>query len=229
MAITVTRTTMADTTALQRLLTWLSPAFPVGAFAYSAGLETAITDKTITCASSLSDWVEGNLRHGTARSDSIIMADAYRNHASADKLQELADLCLALTPAGQRYNELLLTGDAFVEAASAWASDVFERLPRPCPYAVAVGAIAAAHEIAPRDALAAFLTAYAQSQISVAIRLVPLGQTEGLKVLAALEPIIAACAEDAAASSLDDIGAIGYAADIAAMAHETLNSRIFRS
>jgi len=224
---TITR--MADMMALQRLLSWLSPAFPVGAFAYSAGLETAISDKRVAKACDLEDWLSGNLRHGAARTDAVILADAHRHHEDPAQLAHLADLCLALTPAGQRHTELIVIGNAFVTAASAWPSPIFERLPAPCPYPVAVGAIASAHAVPLEDTLIAFLTAYSQSQISVAIRLVPLGQSDGLKVLAALEPLIAACASNATASTLDDIGAIGYASDIAAMAHETLHSRIFRS
>lgn len=222
-------TIMADTASLQRLLTWLSPAFPVGAFAYSAGLETVIADNTLTTAENLANWLEGNLCHGTAHSDAIILASAHTNHTDKTHLHELADLCLALTPARERHEELTITGSAFVKAASAWPSDIFERLPDPCPYPIAVGAIASAHAIPVNDTLVAFLTAYAQSQISVAIRLVPLGQTDGLKVLASLEPLITTCAKDAATSTLDEIGSISYASDIATMTHETLNSRIFRS
>ncbi len=220
---------MDDHMALQRLLSWLSPAFPVGAFAYSAGLETTINDKQVTGASELENWIAGSLSHGTARTDAVILAHAHRAQADTAQLRELADLCLALTPAKQRHDELTVIGNAFVTAASAWPSPVFERLPRPCPYPVAVGAIASAHDIPADATLIAFLTAYAQSQISVAIRLVPLGQTDGLGVLAALEPLIAISARNAATCALDDIGAIGYASDIAAMAHETLHSRIFRS
>lgn len=222
-------TTMADTASLQRLLTWLSPAFPVGAFAYSSGLETVIANGTLTTAKNLQNWLEGNLCHGTAHSDAIILASAHASHSNKNHLHELADLCLALTPARERHEELSSIGNAFVEAASAWPSDIFDQLPNPCPYPIAVGAIGAAHTIPVNDTLVAFLTAYAQSQISVAIRLVPLGQTDGLKVLASLEPLIAICAKDATTSTLDEIGSISYASDIAAMAHETLNSRIFRS
>jgi len=222
-------TIMTETGALQRLLAWLSPAFPVGAFAYSAGLETAISDGRIRDAAALSGWLQGNLQHGSASTDAILLAEAHRQFADAEKLSSLADFCIALAPAGQRVKEMNVTGDAFVEAASAWPSEVFTRLPKPCPYPVAIGAVAAANGIALHDTLVAFLSAYCQAQISVAIRLVPLGQTDGLKVLAGLEPLIAASAKTAADRTLDDIGAIGYATDIAAMAHETLHSRIFRS
>jgi urease accessory protein len=220
---------MTAPASLQRLLTWLSPAFPVGGFAWSQGLETAIADKRIVDAAALRDWIGGTLAHGGMKTDAIILAYAHRNHESASALAELADLALALTAAAERHNETTLTGEAFATAARAWPSDVYARLPEPCPYPVAVGAIAAAHGIACEDTLIAYLTAAVHAHISVAVRLVPLGQTAGLQVMAALEPIVATLAQTAATASLDDIGTSSYATDIAQMRHETLPVRVFRS
>lgn len=215
--------------ALQRLLTWLSPAFPVGAFAYSAGLETAILSNLVTDQKSLGDWITGNLRFGSMHADAIILTQAHANDTNPSELASLADFSRALSPSAQRCQELELLGAAFVDAAKAWPAPVFDTLPSPCPYPVAVGAIAGAHNIALSSTLIAFLTAAVQTQISVAVRLVPLGQSEGLALLAKLEPLIAQCAAQAMDKTCEDIGTIAYAADIAAMQHETLNSRIFRS
>jgi urease accessory protein len=220
---------MADATALQRLLTWLSPAFPVGGFAWSQGLETAIADGRITAAPALGDWLAGLLAHGGPRTDAILLAQAHRASADAAQLAQLADLCLALTPARERHGEATLTGAAFIAAARAWPSDVYARLPEPCPYPIAVGPIAAAHKIGLAETVLGYLTAAVHLQVSVAVRLVPLGQSAGLQVMAALEPDIAALAAFAASASLDDIGGIAYAGEIAQMRHETLEPRIFRS
>jgi urease accessory protein len=220
---------MADGTALQRLLTWLSPAFPVGGFAWSQGLETAIADRRITAAPALGDWLAGLLAHGGPRTDAILLAQAHRASANAAQLAELADLCLALTPARERHSEATLSGAAVIAAAGAWPSDVYARLPEPCPYPIAVGAIAAAHKIGLAETVLGYLTAAVHLQVSVAVRLVPLGQSAGLQVMAALEPDIAALAAFAASASLDDIGGIAYAGEIAQMRHETLEPRIFRS
>jgi urease accessory protein len=267
---------MTEPAALQRLLTWLSPAFPVGAFAWSAGLETAIAERRVTDAAVLRAWIEGALAHGGLRTDAILLAHAHKivaplttpsptlptkgrvsvrgldgmephpqigtsplvgedgregaaHNDVAGDLQGLADLCLALTPAAERNKETLLTGDAFVAAARAWPSNIYARLPEPCPYPIAVGAIAAAHGVGIEETLLGFLTAAVQAQVSVAIRLVPLGQTDGLAVVAALEARVAALAGAAATAALDDIGGIAYAADIAQMRHEMLEPRIFRS
>jgi urease accessory protein len=217
---------MTEPAALQKLLTWLSPAFPVGAFAWSAGLESAIADKRVTDSHALQNWLEGTLAHGGLKTDAILLAHAWRGEPT---LQDLADLLIALTPAYERLLEITTTGDSFATAAKAWPSEVYDRLPRPCPYPLAVGAIAAAHGVGLSETLLAFLTAAVHSQVSVAIRLVPLGQTDGLRVMAALEPQIAALAETAATATLADLGAIAYATDIAQMRHETLEPRIFRS
>jgi urease accessory protein len=218
---------MTETAALQRLLTFLSPAFPVGAFAWSAGLETAIAEGTVTDSAAVQNWIAGSLAHGGLRTDAILLSMAHRSEP--DKLGDLADLAIALTPSAERTQETLQTGDAFASAAGAWPSAVYGKLPSPCPYPIAVGAIAAAHGIALESALIAFLTAAVQSQVSVAVRLVPIGQTAGLSVIAALEPSVATLAAAAATATLDDLGGIAYATDIAQMRHETLPTRIFRS
>lgn len=215
---------MTEPAALQKLLTWLSPAFPVGAFAWSAGLESAIADRTLTDSTALQNWLEGVLAHGGLKTDAILLAHAWRGEP---ELQDLADLAIALTPARERFTETTITGDNFAIAAKAWPADL--TLPQPCPYPIAVGATARAHDIALIDTLLAYLTAAVHSQISVAVRLVPLGQSDGLKVMAALEPRVAALAETAASATLADLGSIAYATDIAQMRHETLEPRIFRS
>jgi urease accessory protein len=220
---------MTASASLQRLLTWLSPAFPVGGFAWSQGLETAIAGRSVTDAPTLRDWIAGALAHGALKTDAILLAEAHAQHGDAARLAAAAELALALTAASERARETAQTGEAFAIAARAWPSDVYARLPAACPYPVAVGAIAAAQGIALADALVGYLTAAVHQQVSVAVRLVPLGQTAGLQVMAGLEPAIAALANVAASASLDDIGGIAYAADIAQMRHETLEPRIFRS
>ncbi len=220
---------MADPAALQKLLTWLSPAFPTGAFAWSGGLEFAISDGRASDSMALRHWLEALLSHGGLRTDAILLSQAYRSHDDRAALQDLADLALALAPAAERHEETLGIGEAFVAAARAWPSDVFAVLPRPCPYPIAVGAIAGAHDIPLASVLVGFLTVSIQSQVSVAVRLLPLGQTAGLQVIAALEPIVARTAAAAETAALDDLGTIAYGADIAQMRHETAEPRLFRS
>lgn len=217
------------TGGLQKLLTWLSPAFPIGAFAWSAGLETAIVAGSVHDRSSTRDWIEGNLHQGGLRTDAILLAHAWRAAADAGELSALADLSLALTPARERQTELTVTGNAFVAAAQAWSQPLLAPLPNPCPYPIAVGAVAASHSVDLPSTLLAWLTAAVHGQVSVAVRLVPIGQTDGLAIMAALEPAIAAAAGLCQHAALDEIGAAAYATDIAQMAHETLTTRVFRS
>ena len=220
---------MTDPAALQKLVTWLSPAFPVGSFAWSAGLETAIADRRVTDSERLQIWIEGALAHGGIRTDAILLAHAHRSANDAALLSELADLSLALNGSKERWLETTITGDSYARAMKFWPSHVLELLPQPCPYPVAVGALAAGREIDLADTLVAWLTATVHGQISVAVRLVPLGQSDGLRVLSTLEPRVATLATSAATATLVDLGAIAYAADIAQMRHETLEPRIFRS
>jgi len=220
---------MTGNRALQKLLTWLSPAFPVGAFAWSAGLETAIAAGAVHDRATTQGWVESILHHGGLRTDAILFAHAHRAADDPATLRDLSDLCLALTPARERHEETTITGAAFARAATAWPAPVLANLPDPCPYPIAVGAIAAGHAIALDAALPAWLTAAIHGQVSVAVRLVPIGQSDGLAIMAALEPAVAAMAALCQHAALDDIGAVAYAADIAQMAHETLTTRIFRS
>ena len=163
------------------------------------------------------------------RTDAIILAQAFRQHENAKELAELADLALALTSAYERSLETTLTGEAFAIAARAWPSDVFARLPSRCPYPVAVGAIGAAQGLDLHDLLSGFVTSGVHAQVSVAVRLVPLGQTAGLQVMAGLETAVGALADAASCASLEDIGSVAYAADIAQMRHETIGVRVFRS
>jgi len=214
---------------LQKLLTWMSPAFPVGAFAWSAGLETAIAQGTVSDRATTQDWISGVLHHGSLKTDAILLTHAHRAYADKAKLVELADLCLALTAAHERHAETTITGNAFVLASAAWPAATPVPLPEPCPYPIAIGALAGAHGIERRDTLIAFLTTTVHSQVSVAVRLVPIGQTDGLTIMAALEPAIAEMADLCLHATLDDIGGVAYGADIAQMQHETLRTRIFRS
>lgn len=217
------------TATLQRLLTWLSPAFPVGAFAWSGGLETAIVDGAVNDAATLERWLAGGLAHGGARTDAIFLAEGFRRHAEPLALEELAALYMALTPAAERRAESTATGEAFALAARAWPAPEGELLPDPCPYPIAVGALAAGQGLPLAETLAGFLTALVQTQVSVAVRLVPLGQTAGLAVIAGLEAAVAKSAREASVATLADLGSIAYASDIAQMRHETLPTRIFRS
>ncbi|WP_425530864.1 urease accessory protein UreF [Ferranicluibacter rubi] len=216
------------TQALLRLITWMSPAFPIGAFSYSAGLEQAVADGSVADAASLQDWLSGAIAEGAVWNDAVLLAESYRATEDVQRLNAVASLAEAMAGSRERQMETMLQGEAFIAAASAWPTVGDDMLLR-MAYPVAVGAVAGAHATGAEPAIAAYLHATASNQVSVAIRCGVLGQRAGVAVLAALESEIAATAVRAAASSLDDLGSAGLLADIAGIRHETLPSRLFRS
>ncbi|WP_377296481.1 urease accessory protein UreF [Rhizobium sp. SGZ-381] len=222
-----------ETQALLRLMAWLSPAFPVGGFAYSSGLERAVHDGLVTDAPGLQLWLETQLRHGTGWNDAVLFSAAHRavQHRNGDgeALADLSSLGLALAGSGERYLETLSLGRAFLAAAIAWPQPVFDVLPADCPYPVAVGAVSAAHGISCVPALAAFLHAALSQGVSAGIRLGVLGQHGGVAILAALEAPMGEMAVRASTASLDDLGTATVQADIASLRHETQASRLFRT
>jgi len=219
-------TTSAERSALLHLLAWLSPAFPTGAFAYSHGLEWAIEAGDVTDRNSLQAWLETILTHGAGRSDTILLFHAHRNAADPVALREIAALAIASAPARERRDEALNQGRAFLRAVAPWTTT---GLPDEAPYAVAVGSAAGGEGISEDQTAVAYLQAFAATLISAAVRLIPLGQTAGLRVLAALEPVILSVAVEAAHATLDDLGGCAFRSDLAAMQHETQYTRLFRS
>lgn len=218
-----------DAKALLRLMAWLSPAFPIGGFAYSGGLERVVHDGLVRDAAGLVGWLSSLLRHGSLWNDAVLFAEAWRRSGDGAGLKETAELGLALAGSAERHTETLALGKAFAAAASAWPHPVLDRLPAAVPFPVAVGAIAAAHGVAPASALAAYLHAAVSQSVSAAIRLGVSGQADGVAVLAGLEAPIIETSERASLATLDELGGAAVQAEIASLRHETQHSRLFRS
>lgn len=227
--ITTTMNEHAGEIALLRLMTWLSPAFPVGSFSYSHGLERAVHDGLIGDAGELQVWLAQLVEIGSVWNDAVLFAESWRRAVDGGDLIGLAELAEALAGCEERHRETVLSGTAFMAAASAWPDPVHDRLPANCAYAVAVGAIAGAHAIGLRDALGAFLQAFASNLVQASIRLGVVGQKDALAIVAGLERLVLATAARAAVSSLDDLGSATLLSDISAMRHETQYSRLFRT
>lgn len=229
--------------ALYRLLAFLSPAFPIGAFTYSHGLEQVIDRGGVSNSADLTAWLTDILRYGAGRSDAILLKESYQASLAGNRaaLSELRELGLALQPSKERYLETSAQGTAFMLAVrNSWqpeadtpAGELFSGLAGPdddpWPYPVALGLVCAAHDIPLEAAITSCLHAFAANLVSVAVRAVPLGQTNGQSVLAGLEPVIFETAAKALECGLDDLGTSTFLADIASMAHETQYSRLFRS
>ena len=213
---------------LPLLLTWLSPSFPTGAYAYSHGLEWAIEARDVTNEATAAAWLADVIAHGTGRSDAILLRHAYRARKPAD-LAAMADLAAAIQPCAERRLETLAQGTAFALAGAIWGAPLLATLPGQVAYPVALGALAAAHAVPEDDAALGLLHAFAANLVSSAVRLVPLGQTAGLRILAGLAPLLTSIAQATADATLDDIGGACFRSDIAAMRHETQYTRLFRT
>ncbi len=217
-------------------MTWLSPSYPVGAFSYSSGIEWAVEAGDVKDADSLQRWLAVMTTEGAGFCDGVFFCCAHRAVAQASSagLREVAELSAAFTPSRERHLETTAQGRAFIEATrAAWPCEAIEQLMRawdgPITYPVAVGVAAAGHGIAVGPALQAYLHAMAANWISAGVRLVPLGQTDGQRVLAALEPIVAQAGARALRTPLDQVGASALRSDLASMRHETQYTRLFRS
>lgn len=238
-AIEPTPAAEADESHLLRLMAWLSPSFPVGAFSYSHGLEYAVEDGRVTDRETLRDWTTAVLLHGSGRVDAALFRASHE--AVTDENTDLIDWALERGDAMRATRELGVEsegqGRAFVEAVSGpWPApaldrlrDAAARLERPIVYPVAVGVAAAAHDIPLRPALIAYLHAFAANLVSAGLRLVPLGQSDGQRVISELEQVIQNATGVALTRRREDIGSATVLADWASASHETQYTRLFRS
>jgi len=222
--------------ALYRLMAWLSPAYPIGAFSYSCGIEWAVEAGDIKDAETLRRWLAVMLGEGGGFCDAVFFAHAHRATAAGDDaaLRAVAELAAAFVPSKERFLETTAQGRAFVEATrAAWPCPALARFEAawngPVALPIAVGVACAGHGVACETALPAFLHALVANWISAGVRLIPLGQTDGQRVLAAFEETVAATAMRALATPLDGVGSAAFRADLATMRHETQYTRLFRS
>ncbi|RXF74302.1 urease accessory protein UreF [Hansschlegelia zhihuaiae] len=218
------------------LLAWLSPAFPVGGYAYSHGLEQAVEDGEVSDEASLEAWLRDALALGFGRNDAILLQAAHRAAAAGDAaaLAEVNDLALAFAPTKELHLETSQQGRSFLDAVrAAWPNErvngVAMALPGAVAYPVAVGAAAAAHGIDARETAAAFLVAVAQALVSAAVRLAPIGQTAGARIVARLAPLARSLPDEASALSIDDLANATFRLDLGSARHETQYTRLFRS
>lgn len=229
------RISMIEGNALP-LLVWLSPSFPVGAFAYSHALEWAVESGDVSDLESCKAWIADLLEYGSGRTDGVLLAHAWYASINNDKsaLQELAELALALQPSAERHLETVTQGNAFIVASlSAWPSKKLDFLRQhvsgDIAYPIAVGVAAAGFNIPLQNTLESFLLGSVTNLVSSIIRLGPLGQSNGQKVIANLLQMVCSVAQEAAQSNLNDIGSSAFKSDIASLRHETQYTRLFRS
>ncbi len=207
--------------AILTLVQWLSPAYPVGAFAYSHGLEWAVEAQDVHDSATLSAWLEGVLRHGAGWCDALFLAAAYR----ADDPKEVDRMARAFAPSAERLKETTLQGAAFAETTGqVWGS----ALPA-LTYPVALGHSARRHDLPLELTLQMYLQAFMANLVAAGMRLIPLGQTNGQTLIKRYTPLCAAIAAEAIEGTLDNLSSTAFLSDIASMKHEQQYSRIFRT
>lgn len=231
-----TTTSMADPPDLLPLFAWLSPSFPVGAYAYSHALEWAVEAGDVRDEASLAAQVSDLMRLGFGRSDGILLAHAWRAAVGNDwaALTEVNALAVCLAPSAELRLETCQQGRSFLDAVrAAWPTPALEAaagaLSGEVAYLVAVGLAAGAHGIPLAPTLEGFLLALVQALVSSGIRLAPVGQTAGTRVVAGLAPTVRALAAEIPALTLDDLGTATFRADLGSFRHETQYTRLFRS
>lgn len=211
------------TTEVLTLVQLMSPSFPIGAFAYSHGLEAAIHHGLITDKDNLHDWLYDLLRHGSARSDAVLLNVAFQ--AGDADTRRIDDTARAFASTRERLLETDLQGAAFCDTvANVWGIQLGQ-----LTYPVAVGRAANAMEFDPELTTALYLQAFVANLCAAAMRLVPLGQTDGQVVQSALRSLCMSIASDVQGATLTDLHSSTFMSDIMAMTHETQHSRVFRT
>jgi urease accessory protein len=222
---------------LYRLLAWLSPAYPIGGFSYSHGIETAVDQGFVINRASLVAWIQTVLLGGTGRTDGALFAAAWRAAEARDwpAFDSIAERASAWRGTSEMALESRQQGGSFLSITrTAWPQadldTAHERLGGEVALPVAVALATAAHGIALETALEGYLHAFTANLISAAVRTVPLGQSDGQVALASLEPSVRKAVEAAiAVSDLDEVGTATPLLDWCSMRHETQYTRLFRS
>ncbi len=230
-----------NTADLLRLQAWLSPAFPIGGFSYSHGLEEAVAIDDVNDPDSLSGWIEAAVSRGAGRVDGMLLVAAWRAADAGDheRLREVAEIGAAMRGTAELALESNAQGEAFLETAqAAWPNKEVEaataaikqtKTNPALPVPVAVGMVAACHGVPVEYVLPMYLQSFAAGIVSAGVRLIPLGQTEGQRVVARMQRVVVRAAEATLAARFEDIGGATPVIDLASMAHEMRDGRLFRS
>ena len=221
--------------ALLRLQSWLSPTFPIGAYGYSHGLEWAVEAGDVDSRASLIDWLEADLCYGSVRNEAIFFSEAYHCVVADDhaRLAQVAEL--AAVSRGTREFSLEASQQAaacLTMLQQVWPDpklDALSRIPVSPILAVVLGVRSAREHIPANIALPAFLYSYVANLVTAAIRLIPLGQTDGQLAIVALEQAVLSTGLYARNASLEEIGSAGFMVELSSIRHETQYTRLFRS
>ena len=203
----------------QLLLSWFSPSFPIGSFNFSHGLEAAIEYKFVCDKITLEEWIKHLIINGSGKTDSILLANAYEG-------KNVNELAFALCSSKERWIETSNLGKAFCKNINDnWDCKINKNL----AYPVAVGKAGKYFKIPLEKLLIAFLQSFASNLINVGIKHIPLGQSEGQKILINFLPVIKKQANISKIAQVNDLGSSAFLSDLSCMYHETLNNRIYQT
>ena len=206
-----------------KVMAWLSPSFPLGAFAYSHGLEFEISEGNVSTSKELYEWLKDILRFGSVWNDLVLFCNSYKT--DVDSLNELSDIAKAFAQSKERYYETIEMGNAFSKIISSIEGVYLKGMPLP----IIMGYIAKIENVSLPYILPLYAHSFISNLISVSIRLLPLGQTDAQKLLFSLFSIIDDVAKEALKSNIGDMRNKCVLADLASMKHETLKVRLFKS
>jgi urease accessory protein len=227
-----TRTTTTATTTTDGLLPllWLaSPALPVGGFSYSEGLEAAVDAGLVTNETQGAEWLAQQLHLTLARADLVVVRRAiiaWRD-GGATAVRDLNDWVLRTRETSEMRQQTQQMGRSLVEWLKSVRAEVAMRAKFPLTYPVAWSLAAAGFDVDTRDALHAFAFGWAENMVQAAVRVVPLGQSAGQRILSRLAQEIPVAVSEAFAC--EDPQAFSPMLAILSSRHETQYSRLFRS
>jgi urease accessory protein len=218
------------------LMSWLSPSFPVGSFSYSHGLEYAAEKGLIHDRITAEQWIATILNKGSGHSDSILFLETHRAVRAGDKerFEKVSELATAMRSTSELAHESKSQALAFQKAiSSAWDKPDFEEwmscLPPDFSYPISVATICALSNIEESYSLMAYLHAFMTNLVSAAVRLIPLGQSDGQKIIASLSQILSENLAIILDFPINNIGSAALRVDWTSMKHETQYTRLFRS
>ena len=203
----------------QLLLSWFSPNFPIGSYNFSHGLEAAIDMNFVNNIVSLENWITYLISYGSGRNDSILLSNTYQG-------KKINDLAFALCTSKERWVETKQLGNAFCKNINEnWSFNIGNNL----AYPVAVGKAGAFFKIPLEQLLITFIQSFVSNLVNVGIKHIPLGHSDGQKILIKLLPTIKELALNYKDYDIDDVGTSAFISDLTSMYHETLKNRIYQT
>lgn len=219
--------------SLLSLLHISSPALPIGAFAYSQGLEFALDKGWCKNRDDVQKWIQENLEFGIGQLDLPVYQRLYESWMNKDfeSVRYWNATLIAFRESKELYLEDIQVGSAYEQwhlGQDQGRSEYLDQCPQPS--VVTMSALAAVFSNIPCDqALLGFAWGWAENQIASASKAMPMGQTDGQKILQALIPLMARVCEQAKEINDDEIGTGLMGTAIASSLHEQQYSRLFRS